>query len=346
MSRTTPSTVPADAAPVGSRRAWRLPRLVLDLALAWLALSARAAPLHLDRLAGGMVLTYQPSFFYGSLCAPLGIVYLWRRKWLRAAVALAVSTLFFVTTGFGGVATEGGTVAVLACNIHDNVAQLPRLAELVRRTHADILLFQEAHEEARRAIPAVLSDFVFLHGEAGHVFETPRQRSFTCLTGIRRSLLASEEDVSIETAITGYRTHAVRARVAGRELWLVNVHCTKAFWPSWRVVLSLWKGGPNAANHRGERDRLAAWLEAHRDVPVIVAGDFNAPMGAHNLRLPGMKHAHLAAGSGLHRTFPASWPLWGIDHTFGNERVRFVSYQTVDTGLSDHRAQVARLTLE
>lgn len=339
----------------GGGRLRRALRLVFNLAIVWLSLTALAAPLHLDRVTIGMALTYQPSFAYACLCLPLGMLLFWRRKWLRALVVVIAGTLLFATTGLGGgvkAAPDTGVRRLLAFNTAGNLAALPRLVELARSTNADFLLLQEVSAEGRKAIPEALPEYTWLQGDERLVFENPHKRVFTCFTGLRQSLLqgnvasASDAKVSVETAITGYRTHAIHARIDGKDLWLVNVHSTKAFRPDWRLLKQIIPGDNRAGDHRRESDRLSAWLDAHRGDAVVVAGDFNAPVGAHNLRLPGLTHGHDVAGSGVHRTFPAMFPLWAIDHTLGNARVRFSSYRTIDTGSSDHRAQLAEFWIE
>jgi endonuclease/exonuclease/phosphatase (EEP) superfamily protein YafD len=99
------------------------------------------------------------------------------------------------------------------------------------------------------------------------------------------------------------------------------------------------------AKHQHEGELLAKWLPRHDDLPVIVAGDFNAPRQSSNLRLPGMTLAYSVAGSGPHLTFPTFFPVAGIDHTLGNRHVVFHSYTAFDAGFSDHKAQLVRFSI-
>ena len=103
-------------------------------------------------------------------------------------------------------------------------------------------------------------------------------------------------------------------------------------------------GGFKSKRHVREGDRLDQWLRKHKDLPVLVTGDFNAPYYSHNLNLQGMTNAHRNAGVGWHLTFPAAFPVVALDHTLGNEKIEFYIYETYESGCSTHKAQIARFS--
>ena len=78
---------------------------------------------------------------------------------------------------------------------------------------------------------------------------------------------------------------------------------------------------------------------------MLVSGDFDAPLGVYSTRYQGFTHAHLIAGSGLHLTFLAELPAWGIDHTLGNAQIQFLEYRLLSLGFSDDLAQLSRVQL-
>jgi hypothetical protein len=77
--------------------------------------------------------------------------------------------------------------------------------------------------------------------------------------------------------------------------------------------------------------------------PDLVAGDFNMTRGSAALRriTGGLPHAYDQAGWGFVATYPASRPLWHIDHIFVRPPLRAARYNVTDLGGSPHLAQRA-----
>ena len=75
----------------------------------------------------------------------------------------------------------------------------------------------------------------------------------------------------------------------------------------------------------------------------MAIGDFNTTRGSPSLEalFPGLHSAWDDAGRGWSGSFPTVLPLWHIDHLLLAPHLRAVDYALVDTGLTDHRAQVA-----
>jgi endonuclease/exonuclease/phosphatase family metal-dependent hydrolase len=80
--------------------------------------------------------------------------------------------------------------------------------------------------------------------------------------------------------------------------------------------------------------------------PGIILGDMNTPRGSASLELVslGYPHAFEEAGRGYVATWPRHRPLFHIDHMYIAPGLRAASYETIDMGISEHRAQTAEIT--
>jgi len=340
--------------------------------LAWLVATALGPYLHLDAWTAGILLTYPPRLPYALVGLGLTVWALARHAPRTAVVAGVASMLLLGTLGWGGATlrgwkagpdrsygqatahaypaggftsarnADGSTeLTIIAFNVHNRSAVAEVLAGLVEDEHVDILSLQEVRLNNRKHFAEALPQFAFYWPDRAK-FPARSTGVFASMIGIRRDRLDRGDQVEIATAITGYRTFAVRANIGGQSVWIVDVHATKPFWleDGWIAMLEGLPG--NARWHHDERDLLVKWLSLHDDAPRILAGDFNAPLYSHNLRLPGLHDAHLDAGHGPHLTVPAVFPIWGIDHVLGDQRIRFSEYRVFAAGPSDHRAQLAR----
>jgi len=76
--------------------------------------------------------------------------------------------------------------------------------------------------------------------------------------------------------------------------------------------------------------------------PDLIIGDFNTSRRARVLAdLPdGYVHAYDAAGAGWSYTWHDAYPVWDIDQCIAGPRIEPIRYDTVATGVSDHRLQV------
>lgn len=321
--------------------------------------TASASLFGLDRFREGMLLTYPPRYLCLAVTIAASAVLAACGCRKRAWIAMASCGLLGVQFGWGP-ASLGAAVdktngfTVLAFNVHDETAHVAKLAELCREENVDFLLLQEVRPESRSAFVDGLPEFNFVHADESLTLEHSDEGPFSSLVGIHRSL-KSETPLEIETAITGYRTFALRLPMQNSSeattvsdvsgIWLVNVHSTKAFWTADGLTGLRDKADMKAAWHVKERELLETWLARHRDEPVILGGDFNAPWNSHNLRINGLDNAHLASGAGPHLTFPRAYPIWGLDHILGTAPIEFLSYRILDTGYSDHCAQIGRFRI-
>ncbi len=327
-----------------------------------LAVGALAPYLGAGHIRAGMLFTYPPRIFVSIAAAMLLLRQLRRGQRRLAAVSALAAVLAFSQIGWGGrtlsarVATAAsGTRAssakltreytLLAFNIHNAVGRLDEFSQFLEKERVDFMSLQEVPEHSRKRFVDALTNYAIFHGDESLEFEHDDWGPFASITGIRRELLAENDAVAVDTAITQYRTFATEFRVHDTDLWIVNVHTTKAFWLHDDLSGIFSRAGYKSAWHFGERDDLANWIDAHPGDAVIAAGDFNAPHYSTNVALDGLHNAHLDIGRGPHLSIPARFPIWGLDHTLGTERIVFTEYRLIDTGLSDHRAQLVRFRI-
>jgi len=310
----------------------------LHALLAALAAAAVAPGFAVDRWRPAMALTYAPRVVLAATALILATFFLLRRRPRRALTATLAAVLLAAQLGWGGGARDvtDDALTVMTCNVAHETGNAERLARVVAEQDVDVLCLQEVQPPERQAFVTALPDYHFVWADEQERFEHDDFGPFSSMIGVRRSLLSDTPDV--ETAITGYRTFAARVELAGKPLWVVNVHTTKPLWLEGGPVDLVARASEKAAWHTGEREQLVDWLDAHRDEAVLVAGDFNAPTGSHNLRLPGLRHAQAEVGSGWHRTFPRAFPLWALDHVLVNDGVVLESCETIDAEVGDHLA--------
>jgi endonuclease/exonuclease/phosphatase (EEP) superfamily protein YafD len=316
-----------------------------SLLVAMIVLTAIAPLLQIDRWRMGMLLTYPPRLLI-IFPAAIGLVaLLYRRQFVKVTLVAAAIGLLGFDLGFGGgpqTSQNAGQQQIigLAFNVHDATKNVGDLAELCRDNSVQLLCLQEVKAKNRQAFIDGLPDYKLFSGNESIEYEYSRSGGFDSLIGIHRDLLTASEKIEIATGITGYRTFAVRTLIDSKPIWLVNVHTTKAFWSHGGITGLINKADYKSLRHTREFDALSDWISSRGDVPVVIAGDFNAPINSRNLRFKDFESAHRVAGSGFQLTFPAKFPVWGIDHVLGNDRVKFTSYKILKTSYSDHCAQL------
>jgi endonuclease/exonuclease/phosphatase (EEP) superfamily protein YafD len=331
---------PESSSPPRKSRWRRILAAVLGLLpfVALLGALARYIPTNL--VAVELLFVYPPALLF-LLAALVGVVPgLSKQPTYRKILSLLAAFLLVASVGWRGakpLPESGDDFTLVAMNVDHDPDNAGPLAELCRRENAGLILLQEIRPYQQPPFLEALPEYACFRAD-------PKQFNFdrgqiSSLTFIRKDLLDNPQDVKLKSGITCYRTFAVQATVRGRRIWLVNVHTGRfdlAPHAPWRVLRQF-------AAHRREGEELAAWLAGHDDLPVVVAGDFNAPRQSSNLRsLPGMTLAYDVAGQGPHLTFPTWFPLVGIDHTLGNRFIEFRSYTAFNAGFSDHKAQLVR----
>ncbi len=92
--------------------------------------------------------------------------------------------------------------------------------------------------------------------------------------------------------------------------------------------------------------RLNEIIAAHRDEPLVIAGDFNTPRESVQFDAwrADFREAFESAGHGFSETWPMPFPVLRLDHCWLGQRWRAVHAELGASLLSDHRAIVADLT--
>ena len=92
--------------------------------------------------------------------------------------------------------------------------------------------------------------------------------------------------------------------------------------------------------------RLNEIIAAHRDEPLVIAGDFNTPRESVHFDpwRKEFREAFDSAGHGFAETWPTFLPLLRIDHCWLGPRWRAVHAELGWSPASDHRAIIADLT--
>ncbi len=302
----------------------------------------------LDRFIIFMPFTFSPRVAWIGLSLALAIWAVFRqsRRTAMAILCMLVVHTILSPIGFGEQRSSPNDLTFLSFNTHNPYRRLDEFVEFCRTTDADIVCFQEIQPAQRNEYINALPEYEFFAPDSSADFENKDPWSFSCLTGFRRELLADIDNVRVSTGITGYRTFAVQAELNtnsnSKSICVVNVHTTKPVTLRYGLGYFIRDMTPKARRHQKEHELLDAWLVRNCDSPAIVAGDFNAPSASNSLRFSALRSAQRISGSGLHLTFPAKFPVYGLDHILGNNRIRFSSYHRINTDLSDHFAQVAR----
>ena len=317
-----------------------------NLLLLWLFLSTLIAYIPTPFIRGEMFFSYPPRFIYLFLATALAFFFFLKRFFLRFFLSLLIFLLLLFQVGLGGGTKKFNSeyYTLLAFNVHDATDRVSVLKGLCDRYDVDFLVLQEVKEKNRQPFIEGLENYEFFWGDKTKEFANSHIWPFTSITGIKKSLIR-ENRPFIETAITDFRTFAVRLDLREGPFWLVNVHMFKPFSNQDGLFGYAGKLGRQARRHVTEGNLLKGWMGQHSSDPVIIAGDFNAPYYSRYFRLPHMHNAHREAGHGLHKTFPANFPVWGIDHSFGNQYIKFHSYDVSPAGFSDHLAQLVRFSI-
>lgn len=265
------------------------------------------------------------------------------------AFALVLAALLASCAGAGQGARGAREVTVLVYNIHagkdaagrDN---LPRVAELVRHTGADLVLLQEVDRNTQRSgptdQPAVLARLT------GYSVAFGRTIGFQ--GGDYGIALLSRWPIRRDTLIPLAVTAPPGRTAEGREQRGVLVAVVDA------------PGGPLAVlnthlDHTGDDvwrlQEIAGVLREAQTVraagvPLLVGGDLNALPDSpvhRELRAAGFRDPWAQCGTGDGMTFPAGAPARRIDYLYLAGGARCVEARVLPSDASDHRPLLVRL---
>ena len=242
-------------------------------------------------------------------------------------------------------------VSVLVYNIHagkdaGGAENLPRVAELVRSTGADLVLLQEVDRNTRRSGPA--DQPAILARLTGYSVAFGRTIGFQ--GGDYGVALLSRWPIRSDTLIPLSVTAPPGRSAEGREQRGVLVAEVDA--PGGPVAVlnthldasgeDLWRTQEIATVLR------VAEMVRERGMPLLVGGDLNArPQSAIHgeLRAAGFRDAWPECGDGDGFTFPVATLDRRIDYLYLTGAARCHSARVLPRDASDHRALLVRLRL-
>ncbi|MDB6058044.1 MAG: Endonuclease/Exonuclease/phosphatase family protein [Verrucomicrobiales bacterium] len=235
------------------------------------------------------------------------------------------------------------TFRVMTYNIHhgeglDHKVDLPRIAALIKKEKADIVALQEVDKGVKRTAGRDLTaemakltgmtgvfsnNFHFQGGEYGNAILT-------------RFPVLKRTNLHYQMLYTNEQRGALQVTldVHGRHLYFVDTHVD--FRP----------GDAERLKNVGE---LAQLVTAHRELPIIICGDFNSTpkSSTHQAMAAILDDAWLLASKDAGYSFPADKPDRRIDY-------QWVSHATItpvrawvpDTEASDHRPVMVEFELK
>lgn len=131
-------------------------------------------------------------------------------------------------------------------------------------------------------------------------------------------------------------------RAKDTDITLLRVDASKWSLGELTIGLADMPSGPLLARH-AHAELVRRLLDAGAAPPFdLVLGDLNNTRGAasFDVLFPGLRDAYDEAGRGIGGSWPATFPLWQIDHALLGPRLRALDYTLIDIGLSKHRAQL------
>jgi endonuclease/exonuclease/phosphatase family metal-dependent hydrolase len=227
--------------------------------------------------------------------------------------------------------SQQASIRVMTWNIHGALGRNPRfdltrVVELIRRWHPDIVALQEV--DSRRALAGGANPFEFLPGAVG-------------LYGIgAKSLMTKDGDYGqmliSRWPIPAHEVHDISfgEREPRRA---IRAEVTTPFGALTVVATHL---GLSLRERRSQVGLLAKLAAGNG--PAVLAGDFNDWIWPGSVRVA---LSRVLGGYTRYRTFPAVWPLLGLDRLYWRPRDAIIQ-SFVDgeaRALSDHLPVIADL---
>lgn len=290
----------------------------------------------------GMRLESSPMLILIVAAAPLLLSPSWivagygiitRRRGLAiAGILLVAAQLFWARADFAlpGAGAGGGSAAlrVATSNVFADNDAVAVLFESLAARDADLVLLQEMTPEQLERVSLAASYSDYPH------------RVLDPLPGAHGSVILSKYPIVDGGVIWpgGWpMTAATVQRPDGTQVRVINVH----------VIAPL--ASENIEIWNEQLADLSTMIQAS-DLPVIVAGDFNATAqhsGVGAISALGLRDAHLDGGSGWGGTYPAGSLIPSVlrlDRVLTSDGIVATDLQRLDPLGSDHRPLLATLT--
>lgn len=337
VSRRAPPAPPSRARPVGALRRTARALVTLVVAGAVLALAALTATRWLDAAVPPVLPAVQA--VVPLLAVPVTLVLvvalIARRRWTAAAAAalaavhLALAAPWWLPAPTAPPSVPGDRLTVVAGNVQQEFGDPGDLARAALARDADVLAVVEAVPATLAGLEAagVREELPYLAGRTGQESE-----GVLLLSRHPISTAAVPPTPDIRYALPA----AVVAAPAG-DVLVAAIHPVSPV-------------PEDAAEWHREVTALTAWAETvPTDIPLVLAGDFNATADHPVFRRfggAGLIDVHRQLGGGRPRTWPANQPdvppLFDLDHVLARGFVT-VDGGTVTVDGSDHRAVWAEL---
>jgi endonuclease/exonuclease/phosphatase family metal-dependent hydrolase len=238
--------------------------------------------------------------------------------------------------------TSGASARALVLNIHAGkdaaaVDNLERVADLIRASHADIVLLQEVDNATRRS---------------GRVDQVARLRSLTGFHGVFGKAIdydGGEYGLGILSRwpiqVSSMRMlpavvadSAMRARYEARGALIARINSP---WGPLRVVDTHLDATRNDSIRVQQTGALLVLANTERDSGyTVIGGDLNSEPNGIVVRMlaeSGWRDLFQSCGSEQSFSFPAKAPVKRIDYLLASSDIRCRSARVIDSQASDHR---------
>ena len=274
------------------------------------------------------LIAYTPYILMLSLLALLFVVLC--RRWLAAGflgLAVLALTLAVLPRAIGGPESVPGArpVRILTFNLAKSKADTQAVVDEAEARQADLVFLQELTRKKAEELNQAGFSASYPH-QATRFSEKFGNAIWSRWPLVRRDPLATKEqpraDVEVPDSIP---------------IEVVSVHPTA---PIHRSDMKLW-----------ERDYRYLPTAFSADIPIVLAGDFNATLDHDNLRDligTGYRDAAEVLGDGLVPTWPSKIefpPPVTIDHVLAEKGISVSEYDVVQLPGSDHKAVFAEILL-
>ena len=269
-------------------------------------------------------LLYLPGFVFSPF---LLLLFVLCRRFSRQDLALLVSSvlIFFVwLQPLRWNRQAEGEVWIVSANIRAYETDLRKASSALEEINPDFLCLQEVWtRDQLNEISQALPGYQFFGNSEDDQVET-HFRSGTFVAAAR-----GWDCIRLDSA-----DHAstVLARQGERKVLVSSFHGLKEFKYDPTTMLS------TAELQREQASALRERLDDYPGMPAVVGGDFNAPLSGPARKVLDLSDAFSSSGNGFGLTFPAKYPILGLDRVLGRG-LQFKSFQTLNVG-SDHLAVV------